>query len=100
MCTFYHSFIKNQIFQTIKRILIKLYNKYFYIGFNPVWNETLEFNLNAPELALIRFELWDEDLGKDDFIAQTVVPFASVRPGKLTFLKRPYIKQLNKIDFL
>jgi len=57
-----------------------------FLGFNPVWDETLTFDLNAPELALIRFELRDEDFGKDTFIAQSVVPFASLRPGMSTFV--------------
>lgn len=50
-------------------------------GFNPVWNETFEFNLYAPELAILRFVVMDQDLGKDDFVAQSSIPFSSVRPG-------------------
>ncbi|XP_016119111.1 1-phosphatidylinositol 4,5-bisphosphate phosphodiesterase eta-1-like, partial [Sinocyclocheilus grahami] len=35
-------------------------------GFNPVWEETLSFTLHMPEVALVRFLVWDHDpIGRD-----------------------------------
>lgn len=58
-------------------------------GFNPIWNETFEFVLNAPELALLRFAVLDSVLGKDDLVAQYTLPFSSLKPGyrRLKLLK-------------
>lgn len=51
-------------------------------GFNPMWKETFEKELLMPELAMIRFVVFDEDVGsRDDFIGQFSLPFTSVRPG-------------------
>lgn len=51
-------------------------------GFNPVWNEKFEKVLLMPELAMIRFAVFDEDVGiVDDFIGQFSIPFTSLRPG-------------------
>ena len=52
-------------------------------GFNPLWDETFEFVVRFPELALIRFKVMDKDWGpnKDDFIASFALPFDSVVPG-------------------
>ncbi|XP_078539640.1 1-phosphatidylinositol 4,5-bisphosphate phosphodiesterase delta-4 [Lissotriton helveticus] len=51
-------------------------------GFNPVWNETLQFNIHVPELALVRFVVKDHDLAtKNDFVGQYTLPFTSIRPG-------------------
>ena len=48
-------------------------------GLNPVWNETFEKTLLVPELAMIRFEVSDDDFGFDDCIGQNSVPFSSLR---------------------
>ncbi|XP_070560121.1 1-phosphatidylinositol 4,5-bisphosphate phosphodiesterase eta-2-like [Ptychodera flava] len=50
-------------------------------GFNPVWDETMVFTLNLPELALVRFMVWDEDPIGRDFIGQKTLPFTSLVPG-------------------
>ncbi|XP_072315914.1 1-phosphatidylinositol 4,5-bisphosphate phosphodiesterase delta-4-like [Eucyclogobius newberryi] len=51
-------------------------------GFNPVWNETLNFVVHAPELALVRFVVEDYDkASRNDFIGQFALPFASLQPG-------------------
>lgn len=48
----------------------------FYIfiadnGFNPVWNETSEFEIANPAVAFIRFVVNDEDMfGDSNFIGQ------------------------------
>nr|XP_046259318.1 1-phosphatidylinositol 4,5-bisphosphate phosphodiesterase delta-4 [Scatophagus argus]XP_046259319.1 1-phosphatidylinositol 4,5-bisphosphate phosphodiesterase delta-4 [Scatophagus argus] len=51
-------------------------------GFNPVWNETLNFVIHAPELALVRFVVEDYDkASRNDFIGQFTLPFMSIQAG-------------------
>ncbi|XP_043918926.1 1-phosphatidylinositol 4,5-bisphosphate phosphodiesterase eta-2 isoform X2 [Protopterus annectens] len=50
-------------------------------GFNPMWEETLVFILHMPELALIRFLVWDHDPIGRDFIGQRTLAVNSMMPG-------------------
>lgn len=50
-------------------------------GFNPVWNEKVEFRVNVPELVLLRFTVFDSDLGTDDFLAQFSAPLTCLKQG-------------------
>ncbi|XP_039223738.1 1-phosphatidylinositol 4,5-bisphosphate phosphodiesterase eta-2 isoform X2 [Crotalus tigris] len=50
-------------------------------GFNPMWEETLVFNIGMPELALVRFLVWDHDPIGRDFIGQRTIAFTSMMPG-------------------
>ncbi|MBN3324626.1 PLCH1 phosphodiesterase, partial [Atractosteus spatula] len=50
-------------------------------GFNPVWEETLTFTVHMPELALVRFLVWDHDPIGRDFVGQRTVAFSSLMPG-------------------
>uniref|UniRef100_A0A8C5BML0 Phosphoinositide phospholipase C n=1 Tax=Gadus morhua TaxID=8049 RepID=A0A8C5BML0_GADMO len=51
-------------------------------GFNPVWNETLNFIVHNPGLALVRFVVEDHDkASRNDFVGQFTLPFTSIRPG-------------------
>ncbi|KAL1020790.1 hypothetical protein UPYG_G00004700 [Umbra pygmaea] len=50
-------------------------------GFNPMWEETLVFTLHMPELALVRFLVWDHDPIGQDFIGQRTIAFTSMMPG-------------------
>ncbi|XP_072100934.1 1-phosphatidylinositol 4,5-bisphosphate phosphodiesterase eta-2a isoform X1 [Mobula birostris] len=50
-------------------------------GFNPMWEETLVFTLHMPELALVRFLVWDHDPIGRDFIGQRTLAFTSMMPG-------------------
>ncbi|XP_051569905.1 1-phosphatidylinositol 4,5-bisphosphate phosphodiesterase delta-3-A isoform X2 [Myxocyprinus asiaticus] len=51
-------------------------------GFNPRWDCTLSFQLQVPELALVRFMVEDHDhTSKNDFIGQFTLPFTSLRTG-------------------
>ena len=55
---------------------------YVFAGFNPMWKEKFEKVLLMPELTMIRFAVFDEDVGiADDFIGQFSIPFTSLRPG-------------------
>nr|DBA26105.1 TPA: hypothetical protein GDO54_010403 [Pyxicephalus adspersus] len=50
-------------------------------GFNPVWEETLTFTVHMPEIALVRFLVWDHDPIGRDFVGQRTVAFSSLLPG-------------------
>ncbi|XP_008575566.1 PREDICTED: 1-phosphatidylinositol 4,5-bisphosphate phosphodiesterase eta-2 [Galeopterus variegatus] len=50
-------------------------------GFNPMWEETLVFTVHMPEIALVRFLVWDHDPIGRDFIGQRTVAFSSMMPG-------------------
>ncbi|XP_077591273.1 1-phosphatidylinositol 4,5-bisphosphate phosphodiesterase delta-3-A [Stigmatopora nigra] len=51
-------------------------------GFNPRWDCTLNFQLQVPELALVRFVVEDHDhTAKNDFVGQLTLPFTSLRTG-------------------
>ncbi|XP_061079732.1 1-phosphatidylinositol 4,5-bisphosphate phosphodiesterase delta-3-A-like isoform X1 [Conger conger] len=51
-------------------------------GFNPMWDCTLTFQLQIPELALVRFVVEDHDhKAKNDFVGQFTLPFTSFRTG-------------------
>ncbi|XP_026566531.1 inactive phospholipase C-like protein 2 isoform X1 [Pseudonaja textilis] len=50
-------------------------------GDNPVFDETLEFQVNLPELAILRFMVLDDDYIGDEFIAQYTIPFECLQAG-------------------
>ncbi|OQV20118.1 Inactive phospholipase C-like protein 2 [Hypsibius exemplaris] len=50
-------------------------------GVNPVFDETFEFRLAFPDLALIRFVLLDDECIGDDFIAQYCIPMDCMQTG-------------------
>ncbi|KAI9073508.1 hypothetical protein K1719_044547 [Acacia pycnantha] len=48
----------------------------------PSWNETFEFPLTVPELAVLRIEVHEYDMSeKDDFGGQTCLPVPELRSG-------------------
>ncbi|KAF7241793.1 1-phosphatidylinositol 4,5-bisphosphate phosphodiesterase delta-4 [Varanus komodoensis] len=51
-------------------------------GFNPQWNETFQFQVWVPELALLRFVVEDYDkASRNDFVGQYTLPLPSVKTG-------------------
>ncbi|XP_013911986.1 PREDICTED: inactive phospholipase C-like protein 2 [Thamnophis sirtalis] len=50
-------------------------------GDNPIFEETLEFQVNLPELAILRFMVLDDDYIGDEFIAQYTIPFECLQTG-------------------
>lgn len=52
------------------------------LGFNPMWEETLVFTVHMPEIALVRFLVWDHDPIGRDFIGQRTLAFSSMMPGR------------------
>lgn len=47
-----------------------------------MWEETLVFTVHMPELALVRFLVWDHDPIGQDFIGQRTISFNSMMPGE------------------
>lgn len=72
---------------TIRKVLICFLTNLFKLihsiyladnGFNPVWNETSEFEVMNPAVAFIRFVVNDEDMfGDSNFIGQGTYPVSS-----------------------
>ncbi|XP_064634557.1 1-phosphatidylinositol 4,5-bisphosphate phosphodiesterase delta-1-like isoform X2 [Lineus longissimus] len=51
-------------------------------GFNPVWNETFQFTVKCPELALVRFSVKDDGKVRADAdLANFTIPFNSIQQG-------------------
>ena len=51
-------------------------------GLNPIWNETLEFEIDFPQLCLIRFDVYDYDVfSRDDRLAYFSLPVKTIQPG-------------------
>ncbi|KAK5912646.1 hypothetical protein CesoFtcFv8_002496 [Champsocephalus esox] len=50
-------------------------------GFNPMWEETLVYNVKMPQIALVRFHVWDHNPLGREFIGQRTVALRSLMPG-------------------
>ncbi|KAM8731695.1 1-phosphatidylinositol 4,5-bisphosphate phosphodiesterase delta-1a isoform 2-T2 [Acanthopagrus schlegelii] len=51
-------------------------------GFNPMWNERFQFNIQVPELAMVRFVVEDHDsTSQNDLIGQYCLPLTSMQNG-------------------
>ena len=51
-------------------------------GFNPYWCESCEFDIGNPDIALIRFAVYDEDyFGDPNFLGQATYPVSCLRVG-------------------
>jgi hypothetical protein len=52
-------------------------------GFCPVWDESAstEFMVYSPYVAMIQFDLWENDLDFDDKVAQAAIPIRHLRTG-------------------
>ncbi|XP_041964406.1 inactive phospholipase C-like protein 2 [Alosa sapidissima] len=50
-------------------------------GDNPLFDESCEFQINLPELAMVRFVVLDDDYIGDEFIGQYTIPFECLQPG-------------------
>lgn len=50
-------------------------------GDNPIFDESFEFQINLPELAMVRFVVLDDDFIGDEFIGQYTIPLECLLPG-------------------
>lgn len=46
-----------------------------------MWEETLVFNIQMSQIALVRFQVWDHDPIGRNFIGQRTIAFTSMMPG-------------------
>ena len=53
----------------------------FVSGYNPIFDVSFEFQVNLPELALVRFAVLDDEYIGDEFIGQYTIPFDSMLTG-------------------
>ena len=52
-------------------------------GFDPLWNETFQFRVNFPELALISFSVFDhDDFSGDDHLGSFCLPMTLIQTGQ------------------
>ena len=61
-------------------------------GFNPVWNESFEFTVYCPELAIVRFKVLDEDPSSNHSIGHYEIRFKCLQQGYR------HLKLINKND--
>jgi hypothetical protein len=54
-------------------------------SFNPTFDESYQFEVCIPEIALVRFLVLDDDFIGDDFIGQYTIPFECLQPGNQMF---------------
>ncbi|XP_039977662.1 inactive phospholipase C-like protein 2 isoform X2 [Xiphias gladius] len=50
-------------------------------GDNPIFDESFEFQINLPELAMVRFVVLDDDFIGDEFIGQYTISLECLQPG-------------------
>ena len=53
-----------------------------FSGYNPIFDESFEFQINLPVLALVRFSVLDDDYKGDEFIGQYTIPFECMQTGE------------------
>ena len=67
-----------------------------------MWNETCEFDIFNPDLALLRFAVHDEEVfGDSTFIGQAVYPIPCIKTGYCSVqLKNSYNVELDLSSLL
>ncbi|XP_078716816.1 inactive phospholipase C-like protein 2 [Lampetra fluviatilis] len=53
----------------------------YHDGDHPIFEESFEFQLHLPELALLRLVVLDDDYIGDEFIGQYTIPLECLQPG-------------------
>lgn len=71
-------------------------------GLNPVWNEAFLFDVANPDVALLRFAVYDEDMfGDPNFLGQATYPLSCLRTGYRSVpLNNEYSEQLELASLL
>ncbi|KPJ20609.1 1-phosphatidylinositol-4,5-bisphosphate phosphodiesterase epsilon-1 [Papilio xuthus] len=97
--SFYNAFVEVEILGVpadCKKIRTKVARRN---ALNPVWNETFNFKINFPELAFVRFEIYDADTNY--MLSQRVIPLHCLRPGyRHVRLRSPTNQPLNMASLL
>lgn len=54
-------------------------------GLNPLWNETFEFVIKSPEMAVVCFTVKDkQSVGRSHFVGSYALPVRCIKPGNLS----------------
>uniref|UniRef100_A0A8D0KM13 Phosphoinositide phospholipase C n=1 Tax=Salvator merianae TaxID=96440 RepID=A0A8D0KM13_SALMN len=61
---------------------------------NPIFDESFEFEINLPELAMIRFVVLDDDYIGDEFIGQCAIPLECLQTGYRHIPLRSFIGEI------
>jgi len=71
-------------------------------GFNPVWNEVFHLNITNPDMALLRFCVYDEDMfGDPNFLGAATYPVKCLQTGFRSIqLKNNYSEELELSSLL
>lgn len=71
-------------------------------GFTPIWNESCEFSVRNPHLAILRFEIQEEDTFSDThFVAQASYPLNCIRSGyRSVSLRNKYSEEFELASLL
>ncbi|XP_075989558.1 1-phosphatidylinositol 4,5-bisphosphate phosphodiesterase epsilon-1-like [Anticarsia gemmatalis] len=97
--SFYNAFVEVEILGVpadCKKIRTKVARKN---ALNPIWNETFNFRINFPELAFLRFDIYDADTNY--MLSQRVIPLQCIRPGyRHVRLRSPTNQSLNMASLL
>ena len=77
----------------VSHVQLTVFFCFFPTGYNPIFDESFEFQINLPELALVRFSVLDDDYIGDEFIGQYTIPFECMQTGKIQCLSQIYINK-------
>ncbi|XP_054165065.1 1-phosphatidylinositol 4,5-bisphosphate phosphodiesterase gamma-1-like isoform X2 [Oppia nitens] len=71
-------------------------------GFNPVWNETIVFDISCSDLAFLRLVVYDEDMfGDPNFLGHGTFPINCIRTGYRSVpLMNEYSEELELASLL
>jgi Ca2+-dependent lipid-binding protein len=51
-------------------------------GFDPMWNETFQFDIHFPQMCLVRFDVYDHDrFTRDDRLLYFCLPMTTIQKG-------------------
>lgn len=65
-------------------VLKCIFGSFTFTGHSPIFDESFEFTITVPELALLRIAVLDDEFIGDDFIGQYTVPVSCLRTGMLS----------------
>jgi hypothetical protein len=65
-------------------------------GFDPLWNETFEFDVHFPQMCLVRFDVYDHDrFTSDDRLLYFCLPMTTIQTGIIHF---NYLEKFHLFD--
>lgn len=58
-----------------------------------MWEETLVFSIQMPQIALVRFDVWDHNPLGREFIGQRTTALTSMMPGRNKNCQNSHVSQ-------